>query len=47
MLGTAKMLWAKSWPIKASGRNPIPFNGAKSQVSPAVRDGSRLETLDL
>lgn len=42
-----KTLWAKSWTVKASGRNPIRLDGAKSQVSPAVRDSPRLETLDL
>lgn len=39
-----KPLWAKSWPVKVSGRNPIPFDGATSQVSLTVRDSPSLET---
>lgn len=44
MLGAVKALWAKSWPVKASGRNPICFDEARSQVSSTVRDSPCLET---
>lgn len=47
MLGNVKTLWANSWPINAIGRNPVHFDGMKSQVSPTLRDGSCLEALDL